>query len=245
MTNRAGSAAAAAKEAHTVISTIGRWVGEIAHEHVTVPVPNGAWRAGARNRLRALATARALAATFAATSAATAGALAARLLRSRRRRRRSERRRRGCSVGDESRDKLLASPIGNLLGESGEGLTCGSDGVEHSRYVAENGVHERAKMVVHQISAAAGLDGSIDLYLEITSPADECKHSIECMLLVPGKERLHELLETLQNSDKVVKGEAGAFDGVAVAHEGLNSRKSGRVDESKGRVTEVRQRARV
>ena len=137
MTNRAGSAAAAAKEAHTVISTIGRWVGEIAHEHVTVPVPNGAWRAGARNRLRALATARAPAATFAATSAATAGALAARLLRSRRRRRRSERRRRGCSVGDESRDKLLASPIGNLLGESGEGLTCGSDGVEHSRYVGE------------------------------------------------------------------------------------------------------------
>ena len=80
---RAGGAAAAAKEAHTVIPTTSRRVIDKAHEYLPVIVPKGARRAGAWN-LRAVATTLALAATSAARLATTTGALAARLLSSRR-----------------------------------------------------------------------------------------------------------------------------------------------------------------
>ena len=53
----------AAKEAHTVIPTTSRRVIDKAHEYLPVMVPKGARRAGAWNRLRAVATTLALAAS--------------------------------------------------------------------------------------------------------------------------------------------------------------------------------------
>ena len=207
-------------------------------------VPKGARRAGAWNRLRAVATSLALAATSAARLATTTGALAARLLSSRRRRKRCRRRRRGSRGGDHSREDRLAFPIGDVLGECGESLARGLDRIEHRRNVCENGVHERGKVVVDQISAAAGFDGSVEFYLEVAGPVDQCKHSILCMSCVLGKEGAHKCLETLQDQDKVGEGEAGALHWTAISHEALYPRKSRSVHESDGRVTEAGQLGR-
>ena len=53
---RAGRAAAAAEEAHTISPTTSRRVIDKAHEYLPVIVPKGARRARARNRRRAVTT---------------------------------------------------------------------------------------------------------------------------------------------------------------------------------------------